>query len=107
MTGSERKARKVERRRADALAHIDDSLGTGRWDQDVFGEVFEANVEQVVQDVAGSVTRSALWAVFTGRGDVLDARADKFEVDMDAKIATPPARPARPPHIPSPRPPPP
>lgn len=86
MTGSERKARKVELRRADALAHIDGSLGNGRWDQDVFGDAFEANVAQVVQDVTGSVMRSALWAAVTGRGDALEARADQFEAGMDAQI---------------------
>ena len=88
MTGSKRKVRKVERRRRDAMAQIDASLGKGRWDQDVFGETFERNVEQVVEDMTGSLTRSALWAVFTGRADELEARADRLDAGMDDMLAT-------------------
>ena len=83
MTGSERKARKVDRHRKQALAQIDGSLGKGRWDQDVFGEDFERNVERVVEDMTGSLTRSVLWAVFTGRAGKLEARADKLDAEMD------------------------
>jgi len=86
MTGSERKARKVDRQRKQALAHIDGSLGKGRWDQDVFGEDFERNVERVVEDMTGSLTRSVLWAVFTGRADKLEARADKLDEQMDGLL---------------------
>ncbi|GAA3912645.1 DUF2884 family protein [Luteimonas lutimaris] len=83
MTGSERKARKVDRHRKQALAQIDGSLGKGRWDQDVFGGDFERNVERVVEDMTGSLTRSVLWAVFTGRAGKLEARADKLDAEMD------------------------
>lgn len=83
MTGSERKARKVERYRTRALEHVDDSLGKGRWDQDVFGEAFEANVEEAIGKVTGSVGRSALWAALTGRGDTMDARSDRVDQEVD------------------------
>jgi len=86
MTGSERKARKVERHHARALEHIEDSLGKGRWDQDVFGEKFETNVEEVVEQVTGSVTRSALWAVFTGRSERLEERADRVDLEVDQLV---------------------
>jgi hypothetical protein len=86
MTESERKARKVERHRDDALAHIDDSLGNGRWDQDVFGERFEADVGQVIEQITGSITRSALWAAFTGRAERLDERADRVDRDMERLV---------------------
>jgi len=86
MTESERKARKVERYRDRALDHIDDSLGKGRWDQDVFGEAFEANVEQVVEEVTGSITRSALWAAFTGRADSMEERADRTDQEVDRLV---------------------
>ncbi|MDN5782715.1 MAG: YggN family protein, partial [Luteimonas sp.] len=86
MTESERKARKVERYRARAQEHIDDSLGKGRWDQDVFGEKFEANVEEVMQQVIGSITRSALWAVFTGRSERLEERADRVDLEVDQLV---------------------
>lgn len=86
MTESERKARKVERYRERALAHIDDSLGKGRWDQDVFGDRFEANVEQVVEEVTGNITRSALWAAFTGRADSMEERADRVDQEVDGLV---------------------
>ena len=86
MTESERKARKVERYRERALEHIDGSLGKGRWDQDVFGEKFEANVEQVIEEVTGSITRSALWAAFTGRADRIDERADRVDQEVDSLV---------------------
>jgi hypothetical protein len=86
MTESERKARKVERYRDRALDHIDDSLGKGRWDQDVFGEAFEVNVEQVVEEVTGSITRSALWAAFTGRADSMEERADRTDHEVDRLV---------------------
>lgn len=86
MTDSERKARKVERHREDALAHIDDSLGNGRWDQDVFGARFEADVEQVFEQVTGSIVRSALWAAFTGRAERTEARADRADRDVERLV---------------------
>ncbi len=86
MTGSERKARKVERHREQALASIDASLGKGRWDQDGFGEAFEANVEQVAREMAASLGRSALWAVFTGRADRLEERSDRVDREVDAMV---------------------
>lgn len=86
MTGSARKARKVERSRDQALAQIDGSLGNGRWDQDVFGEAFEANVESVIADLTGSLVRSALWAAVTGRADEMDARADRVHAQIDRQV---------------------
>jgi hypothetical protein len=86
MTGSERKARQVERHRGQALAAIDASLGKGRWDQDGFGASSEANVEQVAREMASSLGRSALWAAFTGRADALDERSDQADREVDAMV---------------------
>ena len=86
MTQSERKARKVERHRDHALAHIDDSLGNGRWDQDVFGERFEADVGQVIEQITRSITRGALWAAFTGRAERLEERADRVDRDVERLV---------------------
>ncbi len=92
MTGSKRKARKVERHRVDALEHIDASLGRGRWDQDVFGEAFERNVERTVEEMTGSIARSALWAVFTGRAGALEKRADRLDAEMESMLEARTAR---------------
>ena len=86
MTGSKRKARKVERYRERALAHVDDSIGKGHWDQDAFGEKFEADVEEVADEMAGSIGRSVLWAVFTGRAGRIEKRADRMDQELDTLI---------------------
>ena len=86
MTDSERRARKVERRRERALAHVDGSLGNGRWDQDVFDREFQAEVGDVVEDVTRALVRSALWAALTGGADRMEARADRVDREVDRKI---------------------
>lgn len=86
MTGSERKARKIERYRERALDHVANSLGKGHWDQDAFGEEFEADVEQVSEEVAHSISRSVLWAIFTGRAHSIDERADRVDQGVDKLV---------------------
>jgi hypothetical protein len=86
MTGSKRKARALDSYRDAALAQVDNSLGKGRWEQELFDERFEANIEQAAETMAGSVTRSALFAVFTGGAGRLERRADAMEKDMDQRM---------------------
>lgn len=86
ITGSERKARKVERRRERALADIDGSLGEGRWNQRLFHETFEADITQAAEETAHGIARSALWAVFTGRAHRLDERADRVDAEVDKLV---------------------
>lgn len=83
MTGSKRKARKLEGFRAESLAHVDRTLGAGRWDQDVFDETFEANIEAAAESMAASMGRSVLWSVFTGGSSRIEARAEKMEAELD------------------------
>lgn len=86
MTGSARKVRQVERFRTDTLGYIDTTLGTGRWDQDVFGDGFESRLEDAAERMTGSLGRSVMWQVFTGRAGRMDARAERMEADLDRKI---------------------
>jgi hypothetical protein len=86
MTGSERKARRIESYRDRALADIDGSLGQGRWDQQAFAGTFEADVTQAAEDAAHGLVRSALWAVFTGRAHRLDERADQVDREVDKLV---------------------
>ncbi|MDG2523865.1 DUF2884 family protein [Stenotrophomonas sp. HITSZ_GD] len=86
MSGDKAKARDVERVRRQALAQVDESLGKGRWDQRAFDEKFEANVERAAEDMAGTLTRSVLWAAFTGRASEIDRRAEAMEKDLDARM---------------------
>lgn len=86
MTGSARKVRQVESFRTDTLGYIDTTLGTGRWDQDVFGDGFESRIEEAAERMTGSLGRSVMWQVFTGRAGRMDTRAERMEADLDRKI---------------------
>lgn len=86
MTGSKRKARKVDDFRGEAIAHVDRTLGRGRWDQEVFDENFEANIENAAESMASMIGRSALWSVFTGRASQLEARADKMDQELEQML---------------------
>jgi len=86
MTGNARKARQVEVYRHQALSRIDASLGKGRWDQAAFEREFEDGVERAAEDMAGSLTRGVLFAVFTGGTDRIEQRSEKLEKEMDARM---------------------
>jgi hypothetical protein len=86
MSGSERKARRIERYRDRALDDIARSLDQGRWEQQAFAETFEADVTQAAEEATHSLARSALWAVFTGRAHRLDQRADQVDREVDALV---------------------
>ena len=87
LTGSRRKARKLRSFRDDTLAHVNATLGTGRWDQDFFGEEFDARVEAAAESMASGIGRSVLWAAFTpGGADRLEKRAEKMEVELERRL---------------------
>ncbi len=86
VTGSARKARKIQAQQTAALKYVDDTLGTGRWDQEIFDEGFEKRVESAAQDMAGMMTRSVLWQVFTGRAEAIDERAERMDAALDARM---------------------
>ncbi|MEA9554779.1 DUF2884 family protein [Xanthomonas nasturtii] len=82
LSGSARQQRKVEQLRTGALAQVDGSLGRGRWEQQLFDERFEASVEDAAEDLAGSLTRSVMWTVMTGRAGQLERRG----AELDARL---------------------
>lgn len=86
VTGSARKARKIQAQQKAALKYVDDTLGTGRWDQEIFDEGFEKRVESAAEDMAGMMTRSVLWQVVTGRADAIDERAERMDAALDARM---------------------
>lgn len=86
MTGSERKARRIERYRQRALKDVEASLGQGRWNQQAFADTFEADVTLAAEEAAHGIARSALWAVFTGRAHRLDERADRVDREVDKLV---------------------
>lgn len=79
-------ARKVRKLRAEAERFVASTIGRGRWEQDLFDEGFEQHVEEAVESLVGSMTRSVLWTVFTGRAGQLGKRADKLDADIEQRI---------------------
>ena len=87
ISGSRRKARRLDALREDTLAHVDGTLGTGRWDQDVFGPQFEARIEQAAQQMASSLGASVLWAVFAPGGvERMERRTERMEAELDQRM---------------------
>lgn len=79
-------SRKVKKLRADARAWVEGSLGRGYWQQDTFGEGFEARVEAMAESLAASMTRSVLWQVFTGRAGNMERRADRMDEALEQRL---------------------
>jgi len=79
-------SRKVRKLRKKAERFVDQTIGRGRWEQDLFNEGFEARVQDAAQSLSGSIARSILWSVFTGGGDKLDARADQLDEELDKRL---------------------
>ncbi|NYI17290.1 hypothetical protein FHR53_000690 [Xanthomonas arboricola] len=83
LSGSARQQRKVEQLRSGALAQVDGSLGRGRWEQQLFDASFQANVDAAAEDLAGSLTRSVLWTVMTGRAGQLERRGAALDAQLE------------------------
>jgi len=86
ITGDRSKARKIDRHRDAALAHLDRTLGRGQWQKEPFDKAFEADVSAAAEEMAGALTRGVMFAVFTGRADDIDKRADAMEKDMERRM---------------------
>lgn len=85
LTGDAR-SRKVKKLRAGAHSWVDGSLGRGYWEQDTFGEGFEARVETMAESLAASMSRSVLWQVFTGRGEAMERRAERMDEELEQRL---------------------
>jgi hypothetical protein len=86
ITGSRSKARKIDRHRDAALAHLDRTLGKGQWQKEPFDKAFEADVSAAAEEMAGALTRGVMFAVFTGGADDLEKRTDAMEKDMERRM---------------------
>jgi hypothetical protein len=86
ITGSRSKARKIERHRDAALAHLDRTLGKGQWQKEPFDKAFEADVSAAAEEMAGALTRGVMFAVFTGRADAIEKRTDAMEKDLERRM---------------------
>ncbi|MDL5364246.1 YggN family protein [Xanthomonas sp. NCPPB 2654] len=86
ITGSRSKARKLEVHRDAALAHLDRTLGRGRWQQELFDKAFEADVSAAAEEMASALTRGVMFAVFTGRADAIEKRTAAMEKDLERRM---------------------
>ncbi|SBV52557.1 hypothetical protein XBLMG947_3353 [Xanthomonas bromi] len=86
LSGSARQQRKVEQLRTAARTQVGDSLGRGRWEQAAFNARFEASVEHAAEELAGSLTRSVLWTVLTGRTAQMERRGAELDAQMDRQM---------------------
>ncbi|HDX0920988.1 TPA: DUF2884 family protein [Stenotrophomonas maltophilia] len=85
ITGTSRN-RQMRAMRGEMQDWIDASLGRGYWEQDAFGDGFDAHIEQMAETMAGSMTRSVLWQVFTGRAGAMERRADRLDAEVDRRM---------------------
>ncbi|MBO9769122.1 MULTISPECIES: DUF2884 family protein [Xanthomonas] len=86
LSGSARQQRKVEQLRTAARAQVAGTLGRGRWEQALFDERFEAKVEHAAEALAGSLTRSVMWTVMTGRTAQMERRGDQLDAQMQQQM---------------------
>jgi hypothetical protein len=86
MTGNTRKTAQLDAYRKRAVAHLDQTLARGVWEQAAFEAKFEADIEQAAEEMAGAMTRGVLWTIFTGGAGRMERRADALEKELDARI---------------------
>jgi hypothetical protein len=82
-------ASRLDRRRAQALADIDGSLGRGVWKHGAVSEALSDSVQESVGDLVGRVTGSAVSAALSGdnaKVAALQARADSLDKSIDKEI---------------------
>ncbi|HEL7628989.1 TPA: DUF2884 family protein [Stenotrophomonas maltophilia] len=79
-------SRKVRRLRRQADDWIEGTLGKGYWEQATFGPGFEAKVQDMAETLSGSIARSVLWQVFTGRSDAMEERAERLDAELDRRL---------------------
>ncbi|WNL46836.1 DUF2884 family protein [Dyella sp. BiH032] len=80
---------RLDRRRAQALADIDGSLGRGVWKHEAISESLSDSVQESVGDLVGKVTGSAVSAALSGdkaKVAALEARADSLDKSIDKEI---------------------
>lgn len=80
---------RLNRKHADALRRIDQTLGHGQWKQDAIADVIENTVEDAVPELVGTVTAGAVKAALSGdqaQIAALEARADSLEESIDREV---------------------
>ncbi|CCP09315.1 hypothetical protein SMSKK35_2364 [Stenotrophomonas maltophilia SKK35] len=85
ITGKSRN-RQMRAMREETQRWIDASLGRGYWEQETFGDGFDAHIDQMAETMAASMTRSVLWQVFTGRAGAMERRADRLDAEVDRRM---------------------
>lgn len=75
--------RELNQSRVAALRGMDASIDAEHWSQQDFADAIDQPIEQASNQLAGALTRSVLWSLFTGHASELEARADSIDASMD------------------------
>jgi hypothetical protein len=75
--------RELNDARRTALVGLDAHVNAQHWDEQGFEDAIEQPVTEAANDLASALTRHVLWAVLTGRGADVEARADAIDASVD------------------------
>lgn len=85
MTGST-STRKTRKLRRQAEHYVDQTIGRGRWEQDLFAEGLERQLEAAAESLSGTLMRGVLWSLMTGGAGRMEARADRVDAKLDQRM---------------------
>ncbi|RUL76625.1 DUF2884 family protein [Dyella choica] len=84
--------RELRDRHGEAMRHIDNTLGQGRWKVGEEGELFGNELQQTVADLVSNVTRDVVKDALSGdagRLASLEARTDALDTTIDKAVDAP------------------
>lgn len=87
LAGNKRHARAFDDLRAQSLARVDGMVDQGEWSTDVFGEEFEAEIEEAAEAMAARFTPGrAIWMVMTGGIGRMERRMEAMEAELERSM---------------------
>lgn len=72
--------------RMEALRGLEANINADHWSQQDFSDAIEQPVSAASDQLAGALTRSVMWSLFTGRASELEARADSVDQSMEKEM---------------------
>lgn len=85
----DRLVQRLNRKHADALRRIDDTLGRGQWRRDALEDVVEDTVQDAVPELVSTVAAGAVKAALSGDDSqmaALQARADSLDASIEREV---------------------
>ncbi|MEW9622654.1 DUF2884 family protein [Rhodanobacter geophilus] len=78
--------RQLNQSRVEALHGMEASINADHWSRQDFADAIEQPVTAASNQLAGALTRSVMWSLFTGRASELEARADTVDQSMEKEM---------------------